>query len=175
MMRDERNIGRAVVEWYRSALEGDHGDARTARARLKRCESPAEALAVAETHDLNRRLKGLNPAAAPTVAQLALLATTFARLKGIDGRELAALFGEKRSSAGPRMLSELRFHSLIRIHSRRELVAPLRRSLWVLGAEASCNGWTLAEDLYWWNDRVRNKWCFQFFGGGFTENEARGG
>ena len=43
-MREERNIGRAVLEWYRSALEGDHGDARTARARLRRCESPSEAL-----------------------------------------------------------------------------------------------------------------------------------
>ena len=174
-MREERNIGRAVLEWYRSALEGDHGDARTARARLRRCESPAEALAVAATHDLNRQLKELNPGIAPTAAQLALLATTFARLRGTDGGELASLFGKNRSRGGRRMLSELRFHSLIRIQSRRELVAPLRRSLWVLGAEASCNGWTLAEDLYWWNDGIRNKWCFQYFGGGFAESEAKGG
>lgn len=162
-------VGRAVIDWYRSVLDRDDGAARAARARLRRCHSPVEALAVAETHDLNRRLKDMIGNAVPGVEQLALVAVAFACLKGVDGDPLAAQFGKKNSADGPRVLSELRFQSLIRIRSCRELMTPLRRSMAVLGRDASCNGWALAEDLYRWNDRVRNKWCFQYFGTGFAE------
>lgn len=161
------SIGSIVIEWWRSSLGRDDGQARTARARLRRCESPAEALAIAETHDLNARLKRLEQN--PTSDQLALLATVFARLAGVDGERLAVLLGRQEAKDGPRTLSELRFQSLIRIRSRRDLMAPLRRCLSVLGANPVCNGRALAEDLYFWNDRVRNRWCFQYFGAELAE------
>ncbi|MDE0704376.1 MAG: type I-E CRISPR-associated protein Cse2/CasB [Rhodospirillaceae bacterium] len=161
-MTDEKSIGDVVVEWYGSALGRDDGGARAARARLRRCHSPVEALAIAETHELHKRLR--ENGARPTADQLALLATTFARLKGIHGARLAALFGKRESKDGPRPLSELRFQSLIRVRARSELIAPLRRSLGVLGSDPACNGRALAEDFYFWNERVRNTWCFQYFG-----------
>ena len=165
-MTDEKNVSGIVVAWYESSLGRDDGAARAARARLKRCESPVEALAVAETHDLNERLRKLGKN--PTADRLALLATTFARLEDVHGDRLAVAFGKKSAKDGPRLLSELRFQSLIRVRSRRDLIVPLRRSLAVLGANPACNGWALAEDLYFWNDRVRNNWCFQYFGAGFA-------
>ena len=169
-MTDKGDVAGAVVEWYRSSLGWDSGAARAARARLRRCQSTVEALAVAETHDLNRRLKEIRPGAAPKADQLALIAIAFARLRSIDGDELAAVFGKRQTKDGPRLLSELRFQSLIRVGSHRDLMAPLRRSLAVLGPDASCNGRTLARDLYWWSDRVRNRWCFQFFGGWIADD-----
>ena len=166
-MTDGKNIGDIVIEWYASTLGRDGGEARAVRARLRRCASSAEALAVAGTYDLYGRLK--KSGRTPEPDQLALLATTFARLQGIGGEKLAAAFGKRHIKDGPRMLSELRFQSLIRIRSRRDLIAPLRRSIAVLGTNSACNGRALAEDLYFWNDRVRNNWCFQYFGAEFAE------
>ena len=165
-MTKDKGIGAVVIEWHRNFMNRDDGAARSVRARLKRCNSPVETLAVAETFELNARLKAYGQNA--TASQLALLATTFARLRSVDGERLAALFGSKSAKEGPRRLSEIRFQSLIRIKSRRELIAPLRRSMAVLGPDLSCNGWSLAEDLFYWNDAVRRKWCFQYFGAEFT-------
>ena len=164
------DIPGAVLGWYESSLGRDDGKARAARARLRRCQSTVEALAISETHDLNRRLRENRPGIAPKPDQLALIATVFAHLRGVDGEELAVRFGRRDTKDGPRLLSELRFQSLIRVRSHRDLMAPLRRSLAVLRPDASCNGGTLARDLYWWSDRVRNKWCFQYFGSWIAED-----
>ena len=163
----QQSIGEVVVSWYGSALGSDGGAARAARARLRRCEAPVEALAVAETHELNRQLRASGRK--PTADQLTLLATVFAQLKGTYGDRLAAMFGKQETRDAPRPLSQLRFQALIRVRSHRGLIAPLRRSFGVLGSEPACNGRALAEDLYFWNDKVRNNWCFQYFGAPFAE------
>ena len=165
-MTDGKNVGGIVVEWHGSALDPGTGAGRTARARLRRCDSPIDALAVAETHDLDRRLKEYGKVLAPD--RLALLAATFARLGDVRGARLAVLFGRPAARDGPRRLSELRFQSLIRVRSHRSLIAPLRRSLAVLGSKPACNGRALAEDLCRWDDDVRNRWCFQYFGAEFA-------
>lgn len=165
-MTEERDVGKAVVQWYRTFLEKDDGHARTARARLRRCESPTEALAVAETHELNRLLKANGNK--PSAAQLALVATIFARLGGLNGGRLATMLGAKSGLDGPRKLSELRFQALIHIRTHLYLIAPLRRAIAVLGTDQPCNGWALAQDLYFWNDNIRNNWCFQYFGAEFA-------
>ncbi len=165
-MRDRPTVGGIVVEWHRSVLSHDDGATRATRARLRRCELPADALIIEATHDLNSRLEATG--IVPSADQLALLATTFARLKGTHGYRLAALFGTKTPKDGPRPLSELRFQALIRVRSHRELITPLRRSLAVLGPDLTCNGRALADDLFWWNDKARNSWCFQYFGAGFA-------
>ena len=161
------SVGGVVIEWWRSSLGRDDGPARAARARLRRCGSPTEALVIAETHDLNARLKRHRQN--PTSDQLALLATVFARLAGVEGERFAALLGKRIMKDRPRKLSELRFRSLLRIRSRRDLITPLRRALYVLGTDPACNGRDLADDLYFWNERVRNRWCFQYFGAEFAE------
>lgn len=165
-MTDEQSVGAIVVAWHGSSLTRADGSGRTARARLRRCASPVDALAVAETHELYERLKEHGKTPAPD--RLALLAATFARLKCVRGDKLAALLGRRAAKDGPRRLSELRFQSLIRVRSHRDLMPPLRRSLAVLGSDPACNGWALAEDLYWWDDDARNRWCFQYFGAEFA-------
>ncbi len=161
-MTDNKGVGEAVVAWHSQFIRRDDGTARSARARLRRCSSPVEALAVEKTYELNALLKahGQNP----TPGQLALLAATFARLRSVDGERLATAFGARSAKNGPRRLSELRFQSLIRVKSHHELITPLRRAMAVLGPDLSCNGRRLAQDLYYWNDNVRGNWCFQYFG-----------
>ncbi len=163
-MTDENRVGSIVTAWYAAVLDGGSGAARAARARLRRCQTPAEALALAETHELFSRLRTHDHGSTKRPDQLALLATTFAHLKDIRGDALAITFGRKLSRDGPRQLSELRFQALIRASNHRELIRPLRRCLAVLGSKRACDGWRLAEDLYWWGERERNRWCFQYFG-----------
>ncbi len=165
-MTGNKKIGEIVTKWHRKFLSSETGAARTARARLRRCSSPVEVLAVAETFELNAFLR--EHGHHPNAGQLALLTTTFSRLNSIDGEKLASAFGARSAKDGPRKLSELRFQSLIRVKSRRMLITPLRRSMAVLGSDLSCNGWRLAEDLYYWTDDVRSAWCFQYFGAEFA-------
>ena len=160
-------VGGAVLEWWRLSLGRDDGGTRAARARLRRCNSPAEVLAISETHDLNRHLQTADLTA--TSDQLALLTTIFAALNGTDGEKLATQFGKKEGKDSPPKLSELRFQSLIRVRSRKELMVPLRRCLAILGPNPVCNGYALAEDLYFWSDEVRNRWCFQYFGAEYAK------
>lgn len=165
-MTDGNTVGGIVVAWYESSLGRNDGAARAARARLRRCESPVEAVVLAETYELNECLGEIGER--PGADRLALLATTFARLKGVRGGKLATLFGKKPAKDGPRLLSELRFQSLVRVRSQRDLIVPLRRSLAVLGSDPACDGHALARDLYWWGENVRTKWCFEYFGAPFA-------
>lgn len=167
-MTKSARVSKIVVDWYIQHLDSDHGKARAVRARLKRCSSAIEALAVSETHELYARLKEKDHDPKPD--QLALLAATFSQLKSIDGQRIATAFGTA-SKGGPRKLSELRFQSLIRVQTHRELITTLRRSMAVLRPDLSCNGWWLASDLYYWNDKVRTTWCLQYFGAAITKTK----
>lgn len=175
-MKNERNIGQEVVNWFNEHVNRDDGSARATRARLKRCNSAVEALAVSATHDLNGRLKELKELSeySPSADQLAAIAITFSHLKSINGKPIAVAFGTKSGKDGPRKLSELRFQSLIRVQSHRELIASLRRAMAVLQPELSCNGWKLAEDIFWWGDDNRRRWCLQYFGAGIPETKQQG-
>ncbi len=161
-MTENSSVGEVVAKWYKTALGNDKSAARMARARLRRCVSPADALCVEEIHHLNRLLADSGRHA--SASQLSLLATTLALVKDIRGKRLASKFGAKPSRDGPRTLGALRFQSLIRIRTHRDLIVPLRRSIRVLGSDVACDGNALAQDLYFWNDKVRNDWCFQYFG-----------
>ena len=165
-MTRQVSVGEIVTAWYWANLGQDDGRTRAVRARLRRCESTVEALTIAETHDLFERLRehGRNP----QPDQLALLSTVFARIKEIDGDKLAALFGKRESKDGARTLSENRFQALIRSRAPRNLLVPLRRSIAILGPNLSCNGRALGEDLFFWDDSIRNRWCFEYFGAEFA-------
>jgi len=170
-MTDRVTVENTVIKWYWSSLGRDDGTARMTRARLKRCELPAEALAIEATHELNKMLRAIGKK--PSSDQLALLVVTFARLqlaKDGQGEKIAVLFGRKSIKDGPRRLSDLRFQALIRIREHRDLITPLRRALGVLGADFACNGFALARDLYWWSDDVRNRWCYQYFAAEIAAN-----
>ena len=167
-MTVERSVGNVVTGWHKETFGREDGAARAARAKLRRCKSPAEALLVAETHKLNRRFHEIGQK--PDADQLALLAVVFSHLHDVQGKKLAEQFGEMSAKDSPRKLSETRFQSLIRNRSHRELISPLRRCLGVLGKDLNCNGYRLATDLYYWTDKTRNDWCFQYFGINFIDS-----
>lgn len=170
-------IGYVTTKWFAQYIAKDTGTARAARARLRRCQTPAEALLISETHELNAQLREAVPKERIDAGRLALLAIVFSHLKLDSGKDrssakkaedrkppkLAHLMGRKVSKDGPRKLNELRFEALIRVARHGDLIAPMRRALSVLGKEIVCDSAELAQDLYYWTENTRTHWCFQYY------------
>ena len=155
--------GGVAAAWWHRTFRDEHGSGRASRARLRRCVSPVDAIAIEAVHDLNGHLRAAGHR--PRADRLALLAITLAHVEE-DGRSpLAELLGIRPTKGAPRALSELRWQALIRITQPGELVTPLRRATAVVRHRPIHVG-APAGDLYRWNDSTRAKWCFQYFGAG---------
>ena len=76
--------------------------------------------------------------------------------------DLGATVAQRFGAGDPKALSSLRFNALIRAREPRRLMRPLARALQV--AKGSANVRRLAADLYWWNDKTRANWCFDYHG-----------
>jgi len=129
---------------------GDDGAGRMARAKLRRCDTPAEALMIEATHALNMALGGAFQNRADT---LALIAVALANIRTTSAQSAAARMGES--------LSALRFQTLIRSDTAT-LIRPLRRALIQIDSTADVG--RLARDLFYWSDKTRNDWCFAYYG-----------
>lgn len=154
-MTDRPNIASSAFLWWSRELS-DHGPGRMARAQLRRCATPSEALAVPATHALHATLGGGLTHRADT---LALIAVALANLRDTDARRAAARMGE--------VVSAIRFQALIRAKTPADLLTPLRRAL--IQIDGRANVGALAEDLYYWGDRASNRWCFDYYGMGHAD------
>lgn len=148
-MSEEFNIGKAAYGWWLRSL-GDDGPGRTARAKLRACDTPAEALMIEATHALHAALGGALQNRADT---LALVAVALANIRVSGPKSAAARMGER--------LSALRFQALIRSDTVG-LIRPLRRAL--MQIQNTANVGLLARDLFYWSDKTRNDWCFAYYG-----------
>lgn len=160
--------GRIAASWWHRAFHDEHGSGRAVRARLRRCVTPVEAVAVEAVHDLNGQLRAAGHR--PRADRLALLAITLAHVEEDGPRPLAELLGVRPVKDAPRTLSELRWQALIRVTQPLELISPLRRALAIV-RHTPVNVGALAGDLYRWNETTRTKWCFQYFGAGSSAPE----
>ena len=155
------SLGAVCAHWWHQTLGGDDGSAREARARLRRCTTASESLTIDAVHDLNARLraKGFRPDA----DRLALIAIALAHVAEAGDLGLARAFGRREGKDRPRALSEQRFQAVIRTNRHAELIAPLRRAMAIV-RRAGIALAPLADDLYFWSESTRTKWCFQYFG-----------
>ena len=161
MSDDRPSVGDIGMRWWLSAIAADTGHTRKTRAELRRADTPLAALGVSAVHDLNRALNdaghGLHHRA-DGPDRLALIAVALAHVKEGRGAAAARGFG----AGDPPPLSSIRFNSLIRTKAPRELIRPLVRALKIIGGRTDAR--KLARDLYWWNERVRTAWCFDYYG-----------
>lgn len=148
-MSDPIDVGKTACGWWKYSL-GDNGPGRMARAKLRRCDTTADALAIDATHALHQALGGKLQNRADT---LALIAVALANIRTSSLQSAAARMGER--------LSALRFQTLIRCDSAT-LIRPLRRAL--IQIDATANVGRLARDLFCWSDKTRNNWCFAYYG-----------
>lgn len=148
------DVDKTAHHWWKIALS-DSGPGKSARAKLRRATSPSEILSIAEVHELYAALgRNISP------DRLALIAATLARVQESDAKPLARLFGLK--SGETPALSEMRFQNLIRTTDPAALIAPLRRAMAVVGNRANVGH--LARDLYYWGEKIRVQWCFDYYG-----------
>ncbi len=144
------DIGTAALGWWKGALS-DSGPGRMARAQLRRCDSPAEALQLEATHRLHRALGNKLTQKAD---HLALIAVALANLKENSTESAPTRMGQT--------LSALRFQTLIRTETAADLIRPLRRALAQIDHTAHVAG--LARDLFYWSEATRTTWAFAYYG-----------
>ncbi len=158
-----------IFSWWREELDDDQsGEARGLSARLCRTTNMVEALSERAVQELGDQLKlGFQP------EKLALLAMTLAQVKERTSQTLAWHFGEVVGQSGEgkkkwnkHLLSETRFQNIIRADGLTELATQLRRALPIVSNK--CNVGRLGEDLLFWNDDIRTRWLFDYFGRGLS-------
>ncbi len=161
MSESEETVGAVCARWWRETLANDRGPARKTRAELRRADGPVAALALAPVHDLNARLRAAGFAPAPE--RLALIAVALAHVdQGQGGARAAQAFG----TGDPPALSAIRFNALIRAETMPDLWRPLIRALKMV--KGKVNAARLAEDIFYWNDKTRTNWCFDYYGKPFA-------
>ncbi|WP_158275507.1 type I-E CRISPR-associated protein Cse2/CasB [Maritimibacter sp. 55A14] len=141
--------GKAILSWWSRALDRKTARGRALSARLRRA-SPIELLCEPEVHELAKDLETRD------AERLVRIVTVLAEVRENSGAHLARVLGGSEP-----ILSHLRFQRLMRSNDN-ELASGLRRAIRM--ADHRCNVAALGEDLMFWNERTRTRWCFQYFG-----------
>jgi len=91
-------------------------------------------------------------------ARLAALVPVLAAVETERRQRIAGAFGAGEEPP----LSQLRFQRLIRSTESGELARALRRALSLI--DPACNVAALGADFLRWDEQVRMRWCFDYFG-----------
>lgn len=143
-----------IFGWWRGIQE-----ARGDRAVLRRCGSVAEVAFTAPFHRLVKRLREAD-VAAPRTEWLAAIAGLLAQVeKSSSAKSLAAALGTPKGSKAT--LSGLRFRRLLRFDEPDELLVETTRVIRLLDRTVPVGA--LIRDVYWWGDRVRKRWAFDYY------------
>lgn len=142
----------ALVAWWRS-LEDNRGD----RAELRRCGTLAEVVFTPSYHRLRQTVCRYG---AVHDEGLALVAGLAAKVKSntLDSTVAEQMATGKGDSA---RVSGLRFRRLLKVKGQEELFAVFGRVIALLGGAVNLQ--SLAQSVYFWNDRTRKQWAFDYY------------
>lgn len=143
------DIGKNILRWWGCALDRETSRGRGLAARLRRATS-LEVLCEPEVHDLSKAL-GITDA-----PRLVRLVSILSEVREHDHRPLARFLG----GTDP-VMSPLRFQRLMRV-SDDDLTDAMKRAIKM--ANNRCNVAGLGEDMMFWNESTRMRWCFNYFG-----------
>jgi CRISPR system Cascade subunit CasB len=168
--------GRARVWWQGLQPTNANGDPnatgdRAALARLRRCATPAEAMVEEATLVLFRRL-GLEATDRHRLPRVALIAMVLAHVRadaepdaaGFQPPAVRAVGRETLESEDSARMSVLRFRRLLAARDDEELAREMRRL--VALADGRINVGDLAASLFFWGDKVRQRWTFEYYAAG---------
>lgn len=128
------------------------------RAELRRCSTLAE---VAFTPVYHRLRLAVVKHGSVNLDALALVAGLAARVKSnVPGNTLAEQMATGKSDGSARV-SGLRFRRLLKIKEREELFTAMGRVVALLGGGVNLQ--SLTNNLYFWNDRTRKQWAFEYY------------
>lgn len=168
MVEASHDLADACWKWWVTHFSEGNPASRRARARMRRVEHPIDALMIAETHDLARRLAEIGYDMINRADDLAAIAISLSQIKFQGGLEAACAFGQGMER---RNLSEHRFNHMIGASTRFGLAQHIIRNLPII--DHSANIGSLGEDIFFWGDKVRTKWSFAYYGAGSHSLECR--
>jgi CRISPR system Cascade subunit CasB len=142
----------AILAWWRS-LDDNRGD----RAELRRCGTLAEVVFTPAYHRLRQAVCRYG---AVHDEGLAVLAGLAAKVKNnaTDNTVAEQMATGKGDSA---RVSGLRFRRLLKVKDQEELFTAFGRVIALL--DGSVNLQSMAQSVYFWNDRTRKQWAFDYY------------
>jgi len=143
-----------LITWWKT-LDISRGD----RAELRRCHSP---LKIAFTPAFHRLRYAMMKQGAVKDEDLALVAGVISHVKSnTSGSFPVQMTGSDSPDAKKAKVSGLRFRRLLTIDDRDKLYETMIRIVHMLGDQADIP--SLANGIYWWNDRTKKEWAFAYY------------
>lgn len=155
-------------KWWDELRDRNSSASRAARARLRRCGSAVEVLSEPAVHVLHARLISTGVTLEHRGETLAALAMVLAHVDSCQPRYFAAMCGASAQPDGPARVSHSRFQAMVRTQSVMDLATQIRRVLPLLDRTANVD--RLIQDILYWNDKTRARWCFDYYGAENTSN-----
>ena len=144
----------ALISWWRM-LDENRGD----RAQLRRCGTLAEVVFTPAYHRLRQAVCRYGAVHDDSLAAMAGLAAKV-RSNAADNTIAEQMASGKGDSTRARV-SGLRFRRLLKVKDQEELFTALGRVIALLGE--SVNLQSMAQSVYFWNDRTRKAWAFDYY------------
>ena len=143
-----------LIDWW-AGLDHARGD----RAALRRCRSAQEVAFVPAFHRLRQNLSRI---AYLDAEKLAVVAGILSHVKENDfSHRFAQQMATPREGSDRARVSGLRFRRLLKIEDREDLYGVMIRTIRLL--DGSLNIASLADGVYWWNERTKNNWAFDYY------------
>ena len=135
-------------------------DNRGERAILRRCGSLTEVVFSSAYHRLRSAVSRFGFV---DDDGLALVAGLAARIKDDIGSGSIAeqMATAKSGSDAKARVSGLRFRRLLKVREREDLFSPMIRTIDLLGGNVNIQ--SLAQGVYFWNDKTRKQWAFDYY------------
>ncbi len=151
---DNPEAAKILHQWW-----DDLNDHRGDRAALRRCRDLTEIFFIPAYHHLYHDLAKQGWTNKEGVAAVAGLAS---HVK-VDAAKpnFATQMAESKQGGSNARISGLRFRRLLKIQNREDLYITLTRIIRLLGGTANLN--SLADSAYWWNERTRKDWAFDYY------------
>jgi CRISPR system Cascade subunit CasB len=150
---DDSPETQALTAWWRG-LDEDRGE----RAILRRCAALSEVVFSPAYH---RLWSSVAQVGYVDDEGLALVAGLAVRVKNNDSAGTIAEQMATGKPDGSARLSGLRFRRLLKVKGREELFSAMNRVIALLGGNVNLQ--SLAQSVYFWNDRTRKQWAFDYY------------
>ncbi|TXH72828.1 MAG: type I-E CRISPR-associated protein Cse2/CasB [Thiothrix sp.] len=161
---EESELGKALTQWWKQlhGKEEFEGKPQTAdRAELSRAQTLADVILLPSFQRSCMRFKPFFKAEDwdKSIERLAMILSLLARVRETTSEALPLQMASPSKGEKP-VVSELRFRRLIQ-RDRDELYGAMIRILQKLGRKANIHA--LANDTYYWGDKVKREWAFSYF------------
>jgi CRISPR system Cascade subunit CasB len=151
----------ALISWWR-LLDEKRGD----RAELRRCGTLAEVVFTPAYHRLRQAVCRYGAIHEDGLAAMAGLA---AKVKtNVAENSIAEQMASGKGDSARARVSGLRFRRLLKAKDQEELFTSMGRVIALL--DESVNLLSMAQSVYFWNDRTRKQWAFDYYSKAPSEN-----